>query len=175
MACTSSWRSWPTTERLVVARVAGAKGLAGGLRLEVLTDWPEHLDVGSTLYIEGEAMARRVVSAEWGGRTPVIRLEGIDDRSAAEAAAGVYLESDAAPLPDGAYYWHQLEGLRVRREDGLLLGRVTEVFRAGEAEVYRVLDDAGSEVLIPAVRDVVQSIDLDEGEIIVRYAPEEVR
>ena len=165
----------PTTERLVVARVAGAKGLAGGLRLEILTDWPEHVDAGATLFLEGEVTPHRVCSAEWGGRSPVIQLEGIADRAAAEAVVGRFLEAEAAALPEGTYYWHQLEGLRVRREDGTLLGRVVEVFRAGEGEVYRVLDEAGTETLIPAVRDVVQSIDLDGGEMIVRYAPEEVR
>lgn len=165
----------PTTERLVVARIAGAKGLAGAVRLEILTDWPEHLDAGAILFLEGEMTPRRVSSAEWGGRSPVITLEGIGDRAAAEAVVGRFLEADAAALPEGTYYWHQLEGLRVRREDGSPLGRVVEVFRAGEGEVYRVQDDTGNETLIPAVRDVVQSIDLDAGEMIVRYAPEEVR
>jgi 16S rRNA processing protein RimM len=165
----------PTTERLVVARIVGAKGLAGAVRLEVLTDWPEHVDAGATLFLEGETAPRHVLAAEWGGRSPVIQLEGIDDRAAAETVVGRYLEAEAAALPEGTYYWHQLEGLRVRREDGEPLGRVVEVFRAGEAEVYRVLDDGGNETLIPAVRDVVRSLDLDAGEIIVRYTAEEVR
>jgi 16S rRNA processing protein RimM len=165
---------WPTTERLVVARIAGAKGLSGGLRVEVLTDWPEHLDVGSILYLEGEELQRRVERAEWGGRTLVLGLEGVGDRGAAEALAGSYLEIDAGPPPEGSYYWHQLEGLAVRDERGRDLGRLTEVFRAGDAEVYRVVGDGGAETLLPAIRQVVLHIDLDRGEMIVRYEPEEV-
>jgi 16S rRNA processing protein RimM len=175
MACTSSWRSFPTSERLAVARVLGAKGLAGGLRIEPLTDWPEHLDVDGTVFFEGESQPRRITAAEWGGRVPAIRLEGIDSREDAEAAVGRYLEAEAGPLPDGTYYWHQLEGLSVRDEGGRGLGVVREVFRVGEAEVYRVEQTDGRELLIPGVRDVVRRIDLDEGVMVVRYEAEEVR
>ena len=50
-----------------------------------------------------------------------------------------------------------------------------EVFRAGEAEVYRVELTDGGELLVPAVRDVVRGIDLEAGIMVVDYASEEVR
>ena len=51
MAGTSSWRSSATTERLAVARVLGAKGLAGSLRIEPLTDHPERLAAGESVWV----------------------------------------------------------------------------------------------------------------------------
>jgi 16S rRNA processing protein RimM len=107
------------------------------------------------------------VDVEWGGRVPVVRLEGIDDRDAAEALAGRYLERDAEPLPAGTYYWHQLVGLRVTDEAGADLGRVAEVFRAGGNEVYRI-EGPGCEMLIPALERVVTRIDLEAGLMVVR-------
>jgi ribosomal 30S subunit maturation factor RimM len=50
---------------------------------------------------------------------------------------------------------------------------VVEVFRAGENEVYRIEGPSG-ELLVPALRDVVRSIDLASGRIVVRYEAEEV-
>lgn len=151
----------------------GAKGLAGELRIEALTDHPERLAVGESVWIEDEAAARTILDAGWGGRVPVLRLEGISDRDAAGRLAGRYLEAPANPLPPDTYYWHQLVGLAAVDEAGTELGRVVEVFRAGENEVYRIEGPSG-ELLIPALRDVVRSIDLASERMVVRYEAEEV-
>ena len=59
--------------------------------------------------------------------------------------------------------------------DGAPLGTVAEVFRAGETEVYAIAQPDGGELLIPALRSVVRSIDLAVGLMVVDYAAEEVR
>jgi len=169
----SSWRSSATTERLAVARVLGAKGLAGAVRIESLTDHPERLAIGESVWLEDEAAPRRILESAWGGRVPVLQLEGISDRSAAERLAGRYLEAPPTPLAPDAYYWHQLIGLSVTDEAGAKLGEVVEVFRAGENEVYRI-EGPGGELLVPGLRDVVRLIDLSAGRMVVRYQTEVV-
>jgi len=153
--------------------VLGAKGLAGSVRIEALTDHPERLAEGESIWIEDEATPRSILEAGWGGRVPFIRLEGISDREAAEGLVGRYLEAPASPLPPDTYYWHQLIGLTAVDEAGSDLGQVVEVFRAGENEVYRI-EGPDTELLIPALRDVVRSIDLPAGRMVVRYEAEEV-
>jgi 16S rRNA processing protein RimM len=153
--------------------VLGAKGLAGSVRIEALTDHPERLAEGESIWIEDEATPRSILEAGWGGRVPFIRLEGISDREAAERLVGRYLEAPASPLPPDTYYWHQLIGLTAVDEAGSELGQVVEVFRAGENEVYRI-EGPDAELLIPALRDVVRSIDLPAGRMVVRYDAEEV-
>lgn len=158
-----------------MARVLGAKGLAGAVRIEMLTDWPERLRAGEELYLEGEPAPRRVLRLEAGRRIPAIHLEGITTREEASGLRGRYLEVVARELPDGIYYWHQLVGLLVTDEHGAELGTLAEVFRAGENEVYRVELRDGGELLLPSLRDVILSIDLANGRMVVRYAAEEVR
>jgi 16S rRNA processing protein RimM len=145
------------------------------MRLEVLTDRADRLSVGSLLFAEGEATPRRISELESGGRVPIVRLEGIENRQAAEAMIGRYLEVEAEPLPAGSYYWHQIVGLDVADEDGRQLGTVAEVFRAGENEVYRVESEGQPDLLLPALREVIRDIDLQAGRMIVRYESEEVR
>lgn len=152
----------------------GAKGLAGAFRVEPLTDVAERLAEGALLFIEGEDERRRVTAHEGGGKVPVLALEGIADRDAAEALAGRYLEVDVEALPEGTWYWHQIIGLRVSDEAGTPMGTVVEVFRAGENEVYRIEGPQG-ELLIPALRDVVRAVDVGAGTMTVRWEPEEVR
>jgi 16S rRNA processing protein RimM len=174
MAGTSSWRSSATSERLAAARIVGAKGLAGAVRIEMLTDWPEHLAPGALIFVEGEEQPRVVRELQTAGRVPVLALDAVETREAAEALIGRYIEVEAHELPEGTYYWHQLEGLRVVDEASTPLGELVEVFRAGENEVYRVLREDGGELLLPAVRDVIRDIDIAAGRMVVRYEIEEV-
>jgi 16S rRNA processing protein RimM len=143
---TSSSRSSTTRSerRLALARVLGVKGLRGGVRIEVLTDWPEHLDPGASVYLDQGGAVLTVARSEPGGRTPVLYFEGHDTREAVEP----------------------LVGLRVEEPGGVLVGELVEIFRAGENEVYRVEGPAG-ERLIPALRSVVLEIDLGAQRMIV--------
>jgi 16S rRNA processing protein RimM len=172
MAAMSSSRSSPTPSdrRVAVARIAGAKGLTGAVRVELLTDWPERLVPGTELWLEGWSTPVRITRIESGGRATVLHLDGVVGRDAAEQLTGRYLEVPAQPLPDHTYYWDDLVGLRVEEPDGTPVGELVEVFRAGEAEVYRVVGDAG-ERLVPALRNAVVRIDLEENLMVV--APED--
>lgn len=151
----------------------GAKGLAGAVRVEPLTDHPERLAPGESLWIEDEAEPRLILECALGGRWPVLRLEGVADRVSAERLSGRYLEAPPSPLAPDAYYWHQLIGLAVTDEAGTEVGELVEVFRAGENEVYRI-EGPGGELLVPALRDVVREIDLGTRRMVIRYAAEEV-
>jgi 16S rRNA processing protein RimM len=177
MAGTSSSRSspTPTDRRLAVARILGAKGLAGAVRVEPLTDWPDRLTTGAELWLDGLDDPIRVTGIETGGSSTVLHLEGIADRAAAEGLVGRYLEAAARALPDDAYYWDDLVGLRVEEADGTGVGELVEVFRAGGAEVYRIVGDRG-ERLVPALHSHVLRIDLEANLMVI--APddaEEVR
>ena len=66
------------------------------------------------------------------------------------------------PLPEGQYYHHQIIGLQVRTTQGELLGNVIEVLTGKSNDNY-IVQGAKGEILIPAIEDVVQSIDLDQG------------
>lgn len=156
----------PTEGRRTVARILGPKGLRGGVRVEVLTDWPERLAVGATVWLDGEAEATRITAAESGGKSLVLYLASVPTREAAEIAAGRYLEAPTRNLPEGSYYWDDLVGLDVVEPDGASVGELMEVFRAGGNEVYRVVGPRG-ERLIPALRDVVLAVDLAAGRMTV--------
>lgn len=109
------------------------------------------------------------------GQAWVARLEGVDDRTAAEGLAGLFVGAprDALPLTDeGEFYWADLVGLAVENARGECLGRVAElvetganpvlVVRAGEAR------DA-QERLLPFVAQVVKDVDLAGGRILVAW------
>ena len=98
----------------------------------------------------------------------IVKFEGIDDIDAAEKLAGktVYILREAFPaLPEGEYYWFQIEGLAVYDEDRRYYGCVEEIIRTGSNDVYVVRDDK-KELLLPMVDSVVKAIDLEAGKLI---------
>lgn len=165
---TSSSRSstTPSERRLTLARVLGVKGLRGGVRIEPLTDWPEHLEVGASLHVEGGDRPLVVERVEAGRRVPVLYFEGHDTRESVEPLVGRYLEGPMRTLEEGTYYWSDLVGLRVEEPDGTVVGELVEIFRAGGNEVYRVTGPAG-ERLVPALRSAIVEIDLAARRMVV--------
>ena len=154
---------------LAVARVVGAHGVRGEIRCEVLTDFPERLKKTPRLYAGDSHTPLVVERARLHGPGAILKIEGVDSRDDAQRLRGQTLsvpEAEAVRLSEGAYFWHQIIGLRVRTIDGQELGTVTEILQTGSNDVY-VVRDGPREVLVPAIRDVVKAIDLSAGEITI--------
>ena len=64
------------------------------------------------------------------------------------------------PLPSGSYYHYQLIGLEVHDETGSRLGTIVEVIFTGANDVY-VVRDGKRETLVPALVDVIVSVDTE--------------
>jgi 16S rRNA processing protein RimM len=105
------------------------------------------------------------------GRTHFsIRIEGVGDRNAADALRGlmVYVPYESlGTLPEGEYYWEDIIGLDVVTEDGEPLGRVEGIFPTGGNDVY-ICRAGGREILLPAIADVIRSVDLEARTVVVR-------
>ena len=97
----------------------------------------------------------------------LIRLQGCQDLTTAEALREheVLIPRSWFPLlPVGEYYWFEIEGLTVYGNDGRYLGTVVEIIYTGSNDVY-VVRDGLQETLIPALKDVVRTIDLEHSAI----------
>ena len=148
--------------------------MGGEVVVEVLTDFPEALP-GKTVTILFEGADTppdrlAVDSMRWHRGRLLLRLAGLHDRAAADGLRGALIQIDASqaePLAEGQYYHHQIVGLRAVTSDGELLGRVSAVLETGANDVYVVETPESGELLLPAIRSVVQRIDLQAGEMIV--------
>jgi len=125
--------------------------------------------VGRSLFVEGGDAPLTIVEAQPDAQGWRLRFAEVADRTAAEALRDVYLEAIVAPgeqLARGEFYWHEVIGASVSDVDGTALGEVTDVYRAGGAEVIVVRGPAG-EVDVPLVRAVVRIFAPARGEIVV--------
>jgi len=159
---------------LVVGRVLRPHGIRGELRVKILTDYPERISDLAAVYLGSDYRRYALIGARLHKDALLLRLEGCDDRNAAEALRGLSVSitrDDAVPLEDDEYYHFQLIGVQVESESGEILGEIAEVLMTpGVNDVYVVHGPLG-EVLIPGIRDVVQELDLDAGRMVVRLLP----
>jgi 16S rRNA processing protein RimM len=160
---------------LVVGRIVKSHGIAGEVVVDVRTDDPEsRFATGAELRgkPKGGGTPRTFVvdSARAHGGRLLVRLEGVADRTAADALRGTLFVVDAADLPPiddpDEFYDHELEGLRVRTVDGQDVGVVAEVLHTAAGELLSVRREDGSELLVPFVTAIVPSVSLADGVVI---------
>jgi 16S rRNA processing protein RimM len=75
------------------------------------------------------------------------------------------------PLPEGEFYWFEIEGLAVYAADGSWLGHIVEIIYTGSNDVYVVRHNA-DELLVPALKSVIRTIDVGRGEVHLYAVPD---
>ncbi|HXA55082.1 MAG TPA: ribosome maturation factor RimM [Solirubrobacteraceae bacterium] len=149
---------------------AGRVGRAHGLDGSFYVARPDQrlLVVGAEVTVAGRA--RRIVRRAGVERHPIVRLEGVEDRPAAQALRGQPLTAPRAGAPalaEGEWWAHELEGCVVC--DGeRLLGTVAGLLELPSCEALEVRRAGGGELLVPLVRDAVRDVDLAARRIEVR-------
>lgn len=152
-------------KRIALAAVAGAHGVRGELRLKLFTDSAENLKRYEIVYVGG--IERKLESVRSGPSGAVVRVEGIGDRSAAEALRGSLVEVERSALPpldEGEYYHADLIGLACVDREGRELGRVIAVENYGAGDLLEVEAAEGRTSLIPFKPGIAE---LDGGRIVL--------
>ncbi|MDK2925876.1 MAG: rRNA processing protein RimM [Bacillota bacterium] len=162
---------------VTIGQVTSAHGVRGEMKLALLTDFPERVRRLKRVYlVSGEEVRGpyAVTRARLAGPKAIIKLEGIDTREAAKALSRwevAVTKDDVVELPPGHYYYFQLVGLPVYTTEGEYLGKVSEIIDLPSNDVYVVRNDAGQEVLLPATREVVKEINLEDKYLKVHLIP----
>jgi len=157
----------PKPEFIAIGEIIAPWGVKGKLKVKVVTDFPQRFAPSSKIYINQQPMT--INSTEWHKGKAIIKLGTIDSIEDAQKLRGQPIEinqSQVYSLPEGQYYHFQLIGLEVRTTQGELLGTITEILTAESNDNY-VVCGAKGEILIPAIEDVVKSIDLNKGCIVI--------
>ena len=104
------------------------------------------------------------------------RLDGVEDRDAAEALRGTDLHVPRASLPptEGEEYYHvDLLGLRAESPDGTALGQVSAIHDHGAGPIVEIQPPDGPSTLVPFTREHVPTIEIEEGRMVVAPAEDD--
>jgi 16S rRNA processing protein RimM len=164
---------------IVVGRCGAAHGVRGWIHVQSFTDPPENLIEYLPWFVRtaGGQTELRVVAHRPHRHGFVVRLDGVEDREAAERLRGseIVIDERQLPPPDAdEYYWKDLIGLRVVDTAGGVLGEVTGIMDTAGHDVLVVKppETDAAEMLIPFVGAIVLSVDLEAGRIVADWAPD---
>jgi 16S rRNA processing protein RimM len=152
---------------ITIGEVQNPFGYEGEVRVKVLTDFPERFKKGARVFIDGVAYAIEHSHPQKSGFA--LKLTGIDTEQQANALRSKLVEipeSEKMPLPPGKYYWNDIIGLEVWTTAGDLVGKVTDIITTGCNDVY-VVTNGGKEVLVPAVKNVIQQVDMQNKRLVI--------
>lgn len=161
-------KSSQSEDRIIVGKIGKAHGLKGEARIISLTDFPERffdmkkITIGDRDY--------KIDSVREDAKSVLMKFENINSPEEVSLLRGKLLtvdKKDAAPLEEGEYYIFDIIGLSVYDKTGEILGEVVNVLRTGSNDVYEVKSETGRDMLVPALKKVVNEIDVSGKKMIV--------
>ena len=155
-------------DRICIGAIAGVHGVRGLVKLQSFAENPcAFTDYGPLLDEAGKPVKLEVLSAVKG--LYLAKIEGVADRTAAEALRGkqLYVSRAALPAPmAGEYYHADLIGLEAVKIDGTVLGKVAAVHNFGAGDVLEIRQGK-QETFLPFVKSFVPEIDLAAGRLTI--------
>lgn len=99
-----------------------------------------------------------------------VKFEGLDDINEVEKYKRCPLlvtRENAVELEEDEYFVADLLGLTIVDDSGVTIGRLENVISTGANDVYEVLTEDGGRILLPAIKECILDVDMDEGIILV--------
>ena len=158
--------------RIRVARIGAAHGVRGEVKFWSFTEDPAAVaDYGPFETQDGkrtfEIEAMRAAKDHF-----VVRLSGVDDRTAAEKLTNTDLFVPRDRLPpiddDDTYYHADLIGLAAVTPEGVTVGKITALYNFGAGDLIEIATPQGGEpLLLPFSNAIVPDVDIKGGKVTV--------
>ncbi|MEE1031154.1 MAG: ribosome maturation factor RimM [Ruminococcus sp.] len=161
---------------LQVGVISSTHGIRGEVKVFPTTDDPNRfkklkqviLDTGKEqkdLEIQGVKFFKQFV---------ILKFKGIDNINDIEKYKGKSLfvtRENAVDLDEDEYFIADLIDMQVVLEDGTEFGTLTDVMETGANDVYCVQTEKYGEVLIPAIKDCILDVDIENGKMMIHLMP----
>jgi 16S rRNA processing protein RimM len=151
-----------------IGRVVKPHGIKGKMKVKYFGEDLRHFSLYREVFIiseKGRPEPYEILEALPQPPRLILRLKGIEKIEEAEPLIGkeILIKKEALPeLGEKEYYWVDILGMKVETEEGKRIGKVKEIFTTGAHDVY-VVEGKRGEILLPAIEEVIQSIDLKRG------------
>lgn len=152
-----------------VAQVVGAFGIRGQVKILPLTDFAERFDPGRRL-MAGDTWLTVKDVLEHGGQV-ILSFREVTSRTEAERLQWEYLlaqEDERPELDEDEFLTADLVGIRVVDESNHELGTISEVLMTPAHDVFVVSQEGRKDILVPAVKEFVLTIDMTSKTAVVR-------
>ena len=161
---------------LRVGVISSTHGVRGEVKVDPTTDDVNRFKKLKKVILDTgrEYLDLEITGVKFFKNQVILKFKGIDNINDIEKYKGKDLlvnREDAVALEENENYVADLIDLKVVTEDGQVLGYLTEVMETGANDVYVVETEDGKELLLPAIRDCILDVDLEEEVMTVHILP----
>ncbi len=163
-------------DRFHIGKIVNTHGVRGEVKI-----LPDTSDINRfsklkkvTLSQNGKETEYKVLRGAANGNTAILKLEGVDTPEQANLLRGAEIiidRADAIKLPENTWFIGDLVGCEVFEEDGNSLGKLTNVYETGSNDVYEVTDELNRKLMVPALKQVLLNVDVENQKITVKLLP----
>ncbi len=157
---------------LEIGKIVAPHGLRGEVRVEPWCDDGDFLCGFKELYFDENGKKKaEILSAKVHKNVVRMRIAGVESVEQAELLRGkvLFMSRDDVDLPEGRFFIQDVLGLGVCDADtNACYGKVTDVLKTGANDVYQITDSRGKDYLVPAIEDVICSIDIENKTMKIR-------
>lgn len=160
-------------DEIRLGHITGVFGLAGEVRLFLYNPDSELFSGKGRRVVlvapDGERSEATIAARSGAGKRILGRITGVKTPEAARKLVEQELVVSQAALPEteaNEFYHHELIGLPVKNESGESMGRLTAIHSGPDTDVWIVSGPQG-QAMIPAVRELVVAVDLEDGVTVV--------
>ncbi len=159
-------------EYFEIGQIVNHFGIKGMVKVNPFTEDISKFKTLNSILLEKENKLIKIEIEEvkYSKNQILLKIKGINTIEEAEKYRGCYLKiarKDAKKLPKDTYFIADLIGLKVYTEEGILLGKVDDIYNSGANDIYVVKDEKGKQILLPAIKEVIKQVDLEQEKIIV--------
>ena len=153
---------------LEIGQIVNTFGIKGMIKVKAFTDDIQRFsELKEVLIDEKEYKIQEVKNHK---NMVLLQLEGITKIEEAEKLKNEYLKikrENAIPLEEDTYFVVDLIGLNVYSDENEYLGELIDIFNTGSNDIYVVRREEKPQLLLPAIKDVIKQIDIENKKIIV--------
>jgi 16S rRNA processing protein RimM len=149
---------------LAIGYLRRPHGVSGEIIMDLHTDFPDRVKSGRKIYIGEKHEAATFDTIRIHGDSMLISIKGYDTPETVGRFRNqwVYVKAkDVPPLPEGQHYKYEYIDLDVIDDAGNTLGKIAEILETGANDVYVVRNEAGKELLLPAIPSVILEVDME--------------
>lgn len=117
-----------------------------------------------------ETMSLEIQSVKFFKQFVILKFKGIDDINDIEKykRCSLYVTREhAVPLEEDEYFIADMIGMEVCTEDGNIFGTLKDVIETGANDVYVIESAEHGEVLVPAIKECIRSVDIEKGQMMI--------
>ena len=154
---------------LEIGKIVSTRGIKGEVRVQPWSDSPDFLCEFDTLYLDEGKKSVEIERSFVQKNVVVMKLKGVDTVEKAQDMRNkiLFMDRNDVELQEGSYFVQDLLGLTVIDADkNEEIGSLCDVTETGANDVYHI-KSGEKEYLIPAIPDVIEKIDLDDGKMYI--------